>query len=276
VWPTHGSGSFCSAPPGAERISTIGAEKATNSLLSAPDEDTFVARLLASLGSYPAYFDRLAELNRHGPLLAGTPALVALDVGQVRRLLGGGAIVVDVRPVADYAAGHLPGSVSIPLRDVFATWLGWLLPPNVPLVVIRNEDQRPDDILWPALKVGYPRIAGELAGGIRAWVADDGQLSRTGLVEPGRLNATAVLDVRQRSEYTAGHVPGARPVELGDLPKHADDLPDGPATVMCGHGERAATAASLLERSGRTEVSIVVGGADDWAAATGGSLEHGA
>src|SRR5919199_4256623 len=36
VWPTHGAGSFCSAPPGAARTSTIGAERATNTLLRAP------------------------------------------------------------------------------------------------------------------------------------------------------------------------------------------------------------------------------------------------
>jgi len=67
VWPTHGAGSFCSAPSGAARASTIGAEKAGNPLLAAPDPDTFTARLLSSLGSYPAYFARLADLNRRGP-----------------------------------------------------------------------------------------------------------------------------------------------------------------------------------------------------------------
>src|SRR6516165_2279504 len=72
VWPTHGAGSFCSAPPGATRVTTIGAEKAANPLLAAPDETAFARRLLASLGSYPAYFARLAEANRRGPaLLAG-------------------------------------------------------------------------------------------------------------------------------------------------------------------------------------------------------------
>ena len=51
VWPTHGAGSFCSAPPGAERTSTIARELATNPLLQAPDENAFVAQLLGSLGS---------------------------------------------------------------------------------------------------------------------------------------------------------------------------------------------------------------------------------
>jgi rhodanese-related sulfurtransferase len=130
--------------------------------------------------------------------------------------------------------------------------------------------------LWPAVKVGYPTIVGELAGGTAAWAADGGQLSTIGLVDPAHLDATAVVDVRQRTEQAAGHVPGAHLVELGQLAEHADHLPAGPATVMCGHGERAATAASLLERAGRTDVSILLGGATDWAAASGNWLERGA
>jgi rhodanese-related sulfurtransferase len=146
----------------------------------------------------------------------------------------------------------------------------------VPLVIVRNPDQDQGDILWPALKVGYATIAGELAGGTAAWAASGGQLSTTRLVEPAHLGTATVVDVRQRSEYIAGHVPGGRLIELGDLAGSAEDLPAGSVTVMCGHGERAATAASLLERAGRTDVSILAGGAGDWAAATGGSLEPGA
>src|SRR5205823_8743719 len=71
VYPTHGAGSFCSAPAGGERTTTIGREKASNPLLSAPDEDAFVARLLAGLGSYPPYFRELREVNRRGPRVYG-------------------------------------------------------------------------------------------------------------------------------------------------------------------------------------------------------------
>jgi glyoxylase-like metal-dependent hydrolase (beta-lactamase superfamily II) len=276
VWPTHGAGSFCSAPPGAARTSTIGAEKARNGLLAAPDEDTFVRQLLASLGSYPGYFDRLAELNRRGPDLVATPPLLApLDAGAVRDLLADGGYVVDVRPVADYAAGHLPGSVSIPLRAQYATWLGWLLPPDAPIVIVRNPDQDPDDILWPALAIGYRTIVGELAGGVTAWAADGGQLRTTGLVEPARVDTPVVVDVRQRSEHATGRLPRAELIELGDLTGQAADLPPGPVTVMCGHGERAATGASLLERAGRADVSILLGGPADWATATGRGLDTG-
>jgi rhodanese-related sulfurtransferase len=45
---------------------------------------------------------------------------------------------------------------------------------------------------------------------------------------------------------------------------------------MCGHGERAATAASLLERAGHTAVAVLTGGPRDWADATGLVLERGA
>jgi hydroxyacylglutathione hydrolase len=177
--------------------------------------------------------------------------------------------------VVDYADGHIPGSVSIPLRPQYATWLGWLLPPDPPIVIVRNPDQNPDDILWPALAIGYRTIVGELAGGITAWVADGGQLRTTGLRQPATVDTPVLVDVRQDSEHAAGHLPRAELIELGDLADRAADLPSGAVTVMCGHGERAATAASLLERAGRTDLSIMLGGPGDWAEATGLRLDTG-
>jgi rhodanese-related sulfurtransferase len=84
-----------------------------------------------------------------------------------------------------------------------------------------------------------------------------------------------VVDVRQDSEFEAGHIPAARHVELGDLLRGARELPTVPTVVMCGHGERAATAASLLERAGCQDVAVLVGGPDDWATATGHALARG-
>jgi hydroxyacylglutathione hydrolase len=46
--------------------------------------------------------------------------------------------------------------------------------------------------------------------------------------------------------------------------------------VMCGHGERAAGAASLLERAGHVHLAVLAGGPDDWADATGRPLQTGA
>jgi hydroxyacylglutathione hydrolase len=276
VWPTHGAGSFCSAPPGAARTSTIGQEKATNALVRAPDVDSFVAALTGSLGSYPRYFQWLAEINRTGPDIVTTePTLKPLDPAAVRRLVNAGAVVVDVRPVPDVAAGHLPGSVAIPLRAQFATWLGWLLDAAVPIVIVRNPDQDPADILWPALNIDFANIAGELAGGVVAWRAAGGAVATTPLVRPDQVDG-AVLDVRQDSEYAAGHVPDAVHIELGDLAKHTDAVPERPVTVMCGHGERALTAATLLRRAGHHHLSVLAGSAEDWARATGRPLQDGA
>ncbi|MFI7709335.1 rhodanese-like domain-containing protein [Nonomuraea sp. NPDC049480] len=281
VWPTHGAGSFCSAPPGTDRTTTIGAQKRSNPLLAAPDEDAFVRQLVASLGSFPTYFAWLTERNRRGPaVLGGTPPLPALEAGQVKALLADGGQVVDVRPAAEFAAGHIPGALSIPLREQFATWLGWLLPPDAPIVIVRDPQQDAADVLWQALKIGYERLAGELSGGLSAWQAAGGELARLPLLPADQVGSRRVLDVRQHVEYAAGHLPGAVHVELGALPGRAAEveggLEAGPWLVMCGHGERAATAASVLARTGRTDVAVLDGGPDTWAKLTGQLLEEGA
>lgn len=276
VWPTHGAGSFCSAPPGAERTSTIGREKATNPLLRAGDEDTFIATLLGSLGSFPPYFLRLQEVNRLGPaVLGGTPALPGVDAARVQAMLAEGAQLVDVRPVTDFAAGHIPGALSIPLRPVFASWLGWLAPHERPLVIVRNPDQDVEEICWQAVKIGYDNLAAELSGGVTAWQAAGHPLSATPLVRPDQVATARVLDIRQTPEFTAGHLPGACHVELGDVAARAAAIPREPFVVMCGHGERAMSAASLLERAGHHDLTVLDGGAEDWSSATGRPLQSG-
>ncbi|RMB83841.1 rhodanese-like domain-containing protein [Streptomyces shenzhenensis] len=275
VWPTHGAGSFCSVPPGTERTTTIGAQKQANPLLGAPDEDAFVSQLIGSLGTYPAYFDRLGGINRRGPaVLTAQPLLPALSAQQVRALMADGGHVVDVRPAADYAAGHIPGSLSIPLRGQFATWLGWLLPDTAPIAFVTGADQDLSEIVWQSYKIGYEHLAGHLAGGMDAWLANGNPQTTTAFVTADRAAGRPYVDVRQEAEFTAGHVPGAAHVELGGLAAAAADTPVG-AVVACGHGERAMTAASLLERAGHTDVAVLDGGPADYAAARGQHLVQG-
>ena len=83
----------------------------------------------------------------------------------------------------------------------------------------------------------------------------------------------AVLDVRQAGEYASGHLPGARNIELGALTSQAAAVKGRPVVTMCGHGERAATAASVLERAGHIAVAVLPGGPLDWADAIGRRLE---
>ena len=276
VWPTHGAGSFCSAPAGSDRTSTIGLERVRNQLLNAPDEDTFVRRLLGSLGSYPPYFRRLGEVNRRGP----SPVAVAgrapvLSPAEVVRVRAGGAEVVDVRPVRDFAAGHIPGSLSVPLRPAFATWLGWLVDLDRDVVIVRTADQDFDEVWWQAAKIGQDHIVGQVADGLEEWRALGRTTTSIGLIDAPAVENHAVLDIREPAEYEAGHIPGARNVALGSLRTDVEAVPDQPTVVMCGHGERAMGAASLLARAGRTDLVVLEGGPGDWADAMDRALEAG-
>ena len=276
VWPTHGAGSFCSAPPGADRTSTIAHELATNPLLHATDETSFVAQLLGSLGSYPPYFRRLGEVNRVGPpLLEGDPTLALLGVDEVRNRLADGAVLIDARPVDRFAAAHVGGAISIPLRPVFASWLGWLAPADRPLIIVRDPDQDPTEIAWQATNIGYDNIIGELDGAMAAWTAAGHEIASIPLARAGELDGRRVLDIRQRTEYLDGHLPGAMHIELGDVPQRAAEVPDEPTVIMCGHGERAMGAASLLAGTGHHDLVVLDGGPQDWVATTGRQLEAG-
>ena len=220
-------------------------------------EDAFITALLGSLGSFPPYFLRLAETNRHGVLLDTDPGLPALDVAAVRSLLAGGALMVDVRPVPEFAAGRVPGALSIPLR---------------PVVILRGPDQDGAEVAWQAAKIGYTN----LTGGMDAWAAAGHPTSSTRLVRSDQIGSERVLDIRQTPEFTAGHLPGASHAELGALAERVGEVPLEPLVVMCGHGERAMGAASLLEQAGHRDLAVLDGGPDDWTHATGRALETGA
>ncbi len=280
VYPTHGTGAtFCAAAPGGQnqKSTTIGREKSANPLFSAADENSFVKALLSGFGTYPPYFLRLREVNRRGPRVYGIndPPLKGLAVAEVQRLSDEGAQLIDVRPISDFAAGHIPGALSNTLRPVFATWLGWLVPEGLPLVFVLNDDQDRADLVRQCLKVGYEKIAGELDGGMASWRDLLLPESRINLVKPDELatSCSDLVDVRQASEFAGGHIPGARNIELGSVSNQAGGMLSSPVTLMCGHGERSMTAAAVLERGGHQQLSVLNGGPEDWRRASGGSLD---
>ena len=263
VYPTHGAGSFCSAPGGGDRTTTIGRERAANPLLSMTEDD-FVVHLLAGLGSFPDYFRRLPSVNQRGLVLHDTvPTLTPLGIEAVDGLLADGAVVVDARKVVDFAAGHIPGSVSIELRPVFASWLGWLTDPDQAVIVVLDDDQDEADLVRQALTIGHDNLAGRLTRGIDTWSAAGRPVATTELIEPEAIDRP-LLDIRQANEFAAGHVPDAVNVELGALPGAA--VPDGPVATMCGKTERAMTAASVLARRGHRDVAVLRGGYTAWTA----------
>jgi hydroxyacylglutathione hydrolase len=263
VHPTHGGGSFCSAAAGGARTTTIGHERSANPLLAGgADEDTFVARLLAGFGSYPPYFLELRDVNRAGPAVYGPddpPPLTPLSVDEFAAAIDDGAEVVDVRRIEDFAAGHVPGSLSNPWRAQFATWLGWLVARERPITFVADADVDRADLAWAAATIGFDRLVGELAGGIDAWRAAGRRVARSSLVDAASTDGRQVIDVRQRAEFAGGHVAGAIHLELGDLARATDRVPAAPVLVHCGHGERAMSAASLLERAGHLDVAVLAG-----------------
>jgi len=237
-------------------------------------EDEFVARLVAGFGSFPPYFARLPEVNRRGPKVYGhAPALARIQSDDFRRWMDNGAVVVDVRGISDFAGGHIPGALSIALRPVFASWLGWLVEPDRPLLFVLDDGQDRAELVRQCLAVGYERLTGELSGGMAAWRAGGQRESHLELLEPQDV-ATPIVDVRQREELVTGYVPESLHVELGALRDADLELPAGPLTMMCGHGERAMTAASLLRARGRGDVAVLAGGPGDWSVATGRALEQ--
>jgi rhodanese-related sulfurtransferase len=76
-----------------------------------------------------------------------------------------------------------------------------------------------------------------------------------------------LLDVREDSEWRAGHAPGARHIPLSRLPARMKDLPPSRTVItVCRSGHRSARAAALLAREGR-EVVNLSGGMNAWARA---------
>ncbi|MEE8376492.1 MAG: MBL fold metallo-hydrolase [Acidimicrobiia bacterium] len=272
VYPTHGAGSFCSVAPTGERTTTIGRERRSNPLLQVASEDDFVVALLGGLRSYPAYFGRMRDLNRAGPAVYGAdpPVLPLLSPDEVATLQAGGAAVVDARPIERYAAGHIPNSVSIELRGQFGTWLGWLADPDRPIVIVVDDDQDTTNLVWQTLNVGFEPPKGRLAGGISDWRAAGRPVTQTDLIPAAGVSADrTIVDVRQFSEWETDHVAGAIHIELGDIAAQATHL-EGDIQLHCGHGQRAMTAASLLEQAGVEALAVTTGGPREVTAALAG------
>jgi rhodanese-related sulfurtransferase len=145
--------------------------------------------------------------------------------------------------------------------------LGWIVAAERPLVFVRAPGQDARDLVEQCLKIGCENLVGELEGGIDAWRAGGLPVSTIAIRQVNEEPQGAALDVRQASEWAGGHIPGAVHLELGSVMELARTIPAGPLTIYCGHGERAMTAASLLEREGRGSLAVLDGGFDAWRSA---------
>jgi hydroxyacylglutathione hydrolase len=188
-------------------------------------------------------------------------------------------LLLDLRSPAAHAVAHAPGSLSIPLGPSFGTWLGWVVDPDRPLILILERADDWDDAIRQALRIGAEgSIVGHLRGGFGTWADGGGPLESTGRMNvdelAGRLDRVApseaplVIDVRQANEYEAYHVPGSINIAAGSLPDRLAELPrDHPIITICAAGLRAGLAASILRSSGFDDVSWVASGVPAWRAA---------
>jgi hydroxyacylglutathione hydrolase len=286
VHPTHGAGSLCSTGIAATPVTTIGFERRYDPLLAPMDADAFARALLSGQPAIPRYFERMRPTNQSGPRLLGPvlPAPPALSVEAVEAAVAAGALVVDARPGGAHVAGHIPGSLSIPLDESFGTWLGWVADLDRPIVLLVEREADLDELTRQALRIGHDEIAGYLDGGFERWAAAGRPVETSGrwsIDELARALAgdTAsrplLIDVRQASEYEAGHVPGAWHINGGSLTDRLADLPhDRPIATMCAAGFRASIGASLLRAAGFEDVVWVDRGFPVWEAA-GYPIERG-
>ena len=262
VLPTHGAGSFCGAGPAPkERTSTIGEERRRNGALTAPDEAAFAEHQLGKLLAFPDYYAQMAPINRAGPrLLRDVPSPVALSPEAFAGRVEAGDFVVDARWRVPYARAHIAGSVNIELGDTFASYVGWIVPFDVPLALVlpEPEGEALEEAVTQLLRVGYEHVTGYLAGGIDAWRAEDRPIASypvAGLEELCRAHragrATNIIDVRQDVEWNSISIPGSRHLFVGDLPGRIEEVPrDDEAWVICASGQRSSIAASVMDRAG--------------------------
>ncbi|TAH39343.1 MAG: MBL fold metallo-hydrolase [Planctomycetota bacterium] len=274
VYPAHGAGSACGKNLGPETFSTLGQQRRGNGMLQPMSREEFVRRASSDLPSAPPYFAFAAELNRRErPTLERSlhQELRPLTLDEVLARQARGAQLLDVREPAAYAAGHLPGSVSIGLGGRYASWAGTVLERERPIVLIA-EPGREVEAAMRLGRIGFDQVAGFLQGGPGALAPRPELLRRTARVQARQLAAElagprppVVVDVRGPGERASSRIPGSLHLPLDQLRSRAAEVPrDRRVVLHCASGYRSMIAASLLEPAGLADLADLDGGMEAW------------
>lgn len=272
VYPAHGAGSLCGKNMRSERSSTIGTERLTNYALQITSREEFIRQLTSNLPARPEYFAKDAEINRTGAAaLSDLPPLGGLSPLELDGMLKAGEIALDVRPMDEFAAGHVPGSVNIALGGQFASWAATVLGLASHPVLIAETDAQIEEARIRLARVGIEELDGYLAGGVAAWkqsgqpLATVAQIGAQELEQRLGAGKVQVLDVRREPEWDAGHVEGAAWWPLDNFRVSPPEIDhEVPLAVHCKGGYRSMIAASLLQRAGFRNVINLIGGFDAW------------
>jgi hydroxyacylglutathione hydrolase len=275
LWPGHGAGSACGKALGAVPQTTLGYEKLFNWGLAESTEDGFVEAVLAGQPEPPMYFAQMKRINKEGPrVLGGFRRPQRLPESRLEVLMDDGALVVDTRHAADYASAHIPGTLNVPFGNSFTTWAGSVLPYDRPFYVIVDDTSGSalDLVIRDLAMIGLDDVAGCFGPDVvQKWIDTDRavqgvpDVAAAQLEELMRLDAVELIDVRNSSEWNAGHVPGSRNLPLGRLPEQLDEIPRGrPLVIYCETGARAGVAIGLLQASGFDDVRHLTGDFSGW------------
>jgi len=277
LWPGHGAGSACGKSLGSMPQSTLGYEKLFNWAFASLSEQEFVAKVLKDQPVPPRYFASMKTINRKAAGISTPPEPKYLELDDIEQALGSAATVVDCRPAQKFAAGHIPGTINIPLGKSFLNWAGALVPADSDLYIIIDADG--DDgarsVLRNLCKIGLTRVRGIFRGEVlHEWKSRRGELQKLEHMDVATLSRVAgdgevqVIDVRNPDEWSEGHLPGATHVPLAALPAAIGNLDSSaPIVLHCKGGGRSSIATSLLQARGFANVTNLTGGYEGWVAA---------
>ncbi|RDW16448.1 MBL fold metallo-hydrolase [Oceanobacillus arenosus] len=272
VWPAHGAGSACGKALGAVPSSTVGYEKQFNWALQDMDEAAFIMELLDGQPEPPAYFSVMKRVNKVGMDLVKnvSQSKIITSLGDVQTLLRDGQQIIDIRSPEKFAAGHLPGTVNIPLRQSFTTWAGWLVDYNQPLYLLANaEDVEEIQVALHSIGIdnirGYADVEAIIANAPSSLLESYENITPAEMKELLKNQEIYVLDVRNQSEWNDGHIEQAKHIMLGTLTKRIAELnQDKKIIVHCKTGLRSAIAVSILQANGISNVANMTGGYSAW------------
>jgi hydroxyacylglutathione hydrolase len=256
VYPGHVAGSLCGAAMSSKASTTIGFERRFNHGLLFSNVNSFIDAS-ASIGSpRPPNMERIVALNR-GPFLGKPPPLEPVSDT-------GGAMILDVRRAADFAAGHIPGAINVPVSaSSFATRAAFVLLPEERVVIYASSPDEAGRAARSLHAVGFLEL-----GGYLEHAETPEQLQPIGLDELERLvaqEAIQVVDVRDQDERDDGYIPGSRNIPYRLVRRCAEELRGGPpVATICESGARASIAASVLAAAGIDARPVMYGGIPEW------------
>ncbi|MFO7572514.1 MAG: MBL fold metallo-hydrolase [Gaiellaceae bacterium] len=257
VYPGHVAGSLCGKAMSSKASTTIGFERRFNPALAFSDAAAFVADSAGISTPRPPNMERIVELNR-GPFVGAQPEPEELAAPPE------GAQLLDVRPIEDFARGHLPGALSVPVSGTsFSTKAAFTLDPTRPVAIAASGSAEVAEAARGLRSVGFLDLAGYVLGG----GPEPLPLVTVGELDTLLTEGAELIDVREKDERDEGAIPGSRNIPYRLLAAGEDALPrDRPLVTICESGPRAVIAASVLAARGFDARAVSPGGVDDWRA----------